>query len=220
MKNQWVADSADYGKYGLLRSLCCPDPPDEYKPLRLGVVWYLTPNDGKVSEKHWDYLNPTCSESPSYGTCDPALYGKLAKIARSKPLSVDKVEGGGVFPKDTVFYSEPVPGREGKGSAEKRKEWAVAAQERVAGCDLVFVDPDTGLESSKKGNTGPEYVRVDELPPYRDNGQSLVVYQHLGRSGGTMAQQAYDKKREIERGLGPTFAMLYARPKNGWVIFL
>ncbi len=40
MKNQYVADIGDYGKYGLLRFLA-------RKGIKVGVNWYLTPDDSE-----------------------------------------------------------------------------------------------------------------------------------------------------------------------------
>ena len=38
MQNQYVGDIGDFGKYGLLRAI-------SGDPLRLGVVWYLFPDE-------------------------------------------------------------------------------------------------------------------------------------------------------------------------------
>ena len=49
MKDQYVGDIGDYGKYGLLRYLngC---------GLKIGVNWYLTPDDGRSDGNHTEYL--------------------------------------------------------------------------------------------------------------------------------------------------------------------
>ena len=41
MKNQYVGDIGDYGKYGLLRFLA-------EKGIRIGVNWYLTENGWRI----------------------------------------------------------------------------------------------------------------------------------------------------------------------------
>lgn len=38
MKNQYIGDIGDYGKYGMLRYL-------EKSGIKIGVNWYLTEND-------------------------------------------------------------------------------------------------------------------------------------------------------------------------------
>ena len=152
MRNQWVADSADFGKYGLLRALCRPEPEDEYPTLRLGVVWYFT-----TGGPH-DYLDPKSQDSHVHKDCDPSLYESLMKVRRSSP-TIKGIEAGGVLPEDTVYFPDPVPKRKGKGSAELRRAWAQAAWGKTKNCHLVFVDPDTGLEpAGARGNTKPEHA--------------------------------------------------------------
>ena len=52
MKNQYVGDIGDYGKYGLLRFLASHG-------IKIGVNWYLTENDGSTDGKFTTYLkNP------------------------------------------------------------------------------------------------------------------------------------------------------------------
>ena len=78
MQNQYVGDIGDFGKYGLLRAI-------SGDPLRLGVVWYLFPDEptkepGKGDGKFIDYLcHPTAKERKLI-ECDPFLYDKLHKI--------------------------------------------------------------------------------------------------------------------------------------------
>ena len=50
MKNQYLGDVGDYGKYGLLRYLANND-------IRIGVNWYLTADDGSNDGKFVSYLN-------------------------------------------------------------------------------------------------------------------------------------------------------------------
>ena len=214
MRNQWVADSADFGKYGLLRALCRPEPEDEYLTLRLGVVWYFT-----TGGPH-DYLDPKSQDSHGYRDCDPSLYESLMKVRRSSP-TIKGIEAGGVLPEDTVYFPCLVPKRQGKVSAGKRKKWAQAAHDKTADCDLVFVDPDTGIEpAGARGNTKPEHVRIDELTPYVERGQSLVVYQHQSRKE-TISEQVGGKMALLKRALNrPAFSMTYKRHKGDRVIFL
>ena len=49
MKNQYVGDIGDYGKYGLLRFLA-------ERGIQIGVNWYLTKDDGSTDGKFTKYL--------------------------------------------------------------------------------------------------------------------------------------------------------------------
>jgi hypothetical protein len=90
-------------------------------------------------------------------------------------------------------------------SAERRllrENWHTAAVETMSTCDVVFLDPDNGLEglsSRRHGARGPKYVFFDDLNDYYDRGQSLVIYHHLDRSGDALAQAKYRVSQLQER---------------------
>ena len=69
MKNQYVGDVGDYGKYGLLRFLAG-------RGIRIGVNWYLTKNDGSSDGRFTAYLEKSDDRS-----CDPELFDDLKLIA-------------------------------------------------------------------------------------------------------------------------------------------
>ena len=50
MKNQYIGDIGDYGKYGMLRSLASSG-------IKIGVNWYLCPDDGRTDGNHTEYLS-------------------------------------------------------------------------------------------------------------------------------------------------------------------
>jgi len=56
MQNRYTADIGDFGKYGLLRALC--STVDDGSKLRLGVVWYLVPDESHNADgKFIQYLD-------------------------------------------------------------------------------------------------------------------------------------------------------------------
>ena len=61
MKNQYVGDIGDYGKYGLLRFLA-------NRGIKIGVNWYLTDDDGSSDGKFTKYLKKqaSCSSLSSW----------------------------------------------------------------------------------------------------------------------------------------------------------
>ena len=182
MKDQYVADVGDLGKYGLLRALTGMFPVATPR-LRLGVVWYLTPSDGSPDGRHRSYLAP--ANAKRFRACDPDLHDALSSISESE-RSVAAVERSGVLPPDTLYNHEVVPPR------AARRVWANVAFEAVAGCDLVFVDPDNGLVPKSVGplsTRAPKFVFLAELQRGLRADQSIIAYHHLGRNG-TAAQQA------------------------------
>jgi hypothetical protein len=55
----------------------------------------------------------------------------------------------------------------------------------VAAADVVFVDPDNGLETGvdRYNLKGPKFVYYDDLIPLAASGKSLIIYQHACRKG-------------------------------------
>ena len=86
------------------------------------------------------------------------------------------------------------------------------ALEATAGCGIVFADPDNGLESGtpRHHRKGHKFAYYDELAPYLDRGQSLVVYHHLHRSYPTR-EQVRERLVQVSERLGEPFALLYKR---------
>ena len=72
MKNQYVADIGDYGKYSLLRFFA-------QHGIRIGVNWYLTCNDDSAYGKFTDYLK----QAEKFSRYDPTVFEQLAPIANN-----------------------------------------------------------------------------------------------------------------------------------------
>ena len=86
--------------------------------------------------------------------CDPALFHVLLRMIRDGERSVRAVRERGVLPRRTAFYEQrlfyadmPGVGRTAtERRLEHRKAWAWDALAATRGCDVVFADPDNGLE--------------------------------------------------------------------------
>jgi hypothetical protein len=223
MQNCYVGDVGDFGKYGLLRAFCRPAS-DAGRGFVLGVIWYLVPDEGHNADgKHTGYLEPTAVNVARYGDCDPFLYDTLAKIVDRKARNVTSIRNNGILPAGTVFFEEPLTfgGMPHIGPAARdarlrlRTDWLERALDASAGCDVVFVDPDNGLESGTKRHhkRGPKFVYFDELESYTRRGQSLVVYHHMARNRSA-PEQIQQRLAEITRrleGCSSPFALRYRR---------
>jgi hypothetical protein len=214
VQNRFVGDIGDFGKYGLLKALCADD-------LSLGVVWYLVPNGGGDGNgAHVGYLDPTPTNLRRFRYCDPPLYDALGEVVRNGARSARSIRERVVLPPGTVFYEEPLSFDDmpGIGPAatnarlERRSGWVQGAVEATQGCDLVFTDPDNGLESGtpRHRRKGPKFAYFDELAPYVRRGQSLVFYHHLHRSYPTR-EQVRERLAQLGERLGKAFALLYKR---------
>ncbi len=222
MQNRFVGDIGDFGKYGLLRALC--DPSDGDRPLKLGVVWYLTPNGTDGAGQRTEYLEPTPGNHACYRDCAPDVYDALAEIVRprdSEKRNVVAVRKAGILPA-AVFHEcrldfTGIASNDRLARENHREQYVSAAQEATAHCNLVFVDPDTGIPPARVSRTrerGLAYSYLDELERYVQNDQSLVVYQQYPRIPEPcwLKQKADQLERQLAlRGTrGHPFALLYA----------
>lgn len=197
VQDRYTGDVGDFGKYGLLRWLCGLREPDTHG-LRLGVIWYRTgaeivardpANDGK----HIGYLSP--DREDAYRPCDPPLYDGLRDIVRRGERRVEAVVRSRLLGRDTRSYDDFVPaptgGARGVARVIPRRRWLAGALSATRSCDLLFLDPDNGLEAPSapitSGRAG-KYAYLDELEELAGGGRSVLVYHHLARNG-THARQ-------------------------------
>jgi len=190
MQDRYVADVGDFGKYGLLRVLCNTTGHESGPRLRLGVVWYLfdskeerkrKPGDGRKT----DYAKQ--SNKDRFRPRDEELYDVLVDILRRKARSVVTIRKSNMLGRDAAFHDSLLTFGETESDARKeaRTKWLHGAQSKTENCDVVFLDPDNGLEPKSVrpwGKNGPKYVYFDEVRPYLRRNQSVVIYHHLGRN--------------------------------------
>ena len=221
MQNRYTADIGDFGKYGLLRVLC--STVDDGSKLRLGVVWYLVPDESHNADgKFTRYLEPSPKNDCQFRQCVPELYDALADIICKKDRNVSSIQKYSILPHGTIFYEEPLtfdgvpansPGAR-RNRIAHRNGWVQDALYATNDCDVIFVDPDNGLEAGTKRHQklGPKYVFFDELEPYCKRGQSLVIYHHTSRRG-TAEEQVRERLAQIDERLNnsSSFALLYHR---------
>ncbi len=174
MKNQYFGDVNDYLKYGLLRLIL------GVTGWRLLVAWMLTPDDGSRDGGRRRYLE----QADCYRQYDPELYEFLrARLVKNREdPRVFLLEESGMLPR-TTFHSCLVPDRR-----EAREAWRACLYEAARDRDLVFFDPDNGIEVpsrpiGRKGSS--KYVAWQELETIwtqgEERGTSLLVYQHFPR---------------------------------------
>ena len=104
MRNQFVADIGDFGKYGLLRSLCGINGSTvTISDIRLGVIWYTHPDiPGATGGRHIDYLCPS-GDHKTHRECDPDLWEALRGLVPDH-RQICRVERLGILPADTLYF--------------------------------------------------------------------------------------------------------------------
>jgi hypothetical protein len=169
MKNQYFGDVNDYRKYGLIRLLT------KQGEISTAICWMLTPDDGRTDGKFTDYLG-----SPEkWRRYDPELFDILHDLVLVKGVrNVNQAERSGVLP-NALFYTKITP--------DDRKDRANYFNDFLAlavDCDLIFFDPDNGLEVKSRPygrKNSSKYVYWQELTAAFAAGHSLLVYQHFPR---------------------------------------
>ena len=226
MQNRYVGDLGDFGKYGLLRALCDPRDDPDGTVLSLGVVWYLTCPEDNRDGKHVSYLNfdlpePSPQNQEKFRKCDPCLYDALRNVLRTGARKVESIRQSSILPSGTEYYENPLTfeGITGTGRslqklrAARRREWLQGALDLTSECDVVFVDPDNGLEVETKPHhkRGPKHVFFHELSQYTQRDQSVVIYHHIARNG-TAQEQIRERLTQIGERLGSAaIALRYRR---------
>jgi hypothetical protein len=169
LKNQYFGDVNDYRKYGLLRCfqrVGCP---------KLLVAWMLTDDDGGRDGSRRSYL-----ESPGrWREYDCVLYNGLQNLLRGQRRpAVTLLEDAGLLPRAS-FYSDIVPD-----GCLARRAWRDGLLAAARGTDLVFLDPDNGLEVPSRPigrKSSSKHVSWVELEALWRGGCSVLVYQHFCR---------------------------------------
>ena len=169
MKNQYFGDVNDYRKYGLLRLLTGQGG------LSTAICWMLTLDDGRSDGRFTEYLQ----QPERWRAYDPALFDALREmVAQPEERDIALAGEAGILPA-ARFYVRTL--RDDLQSRSRYFEvfWSVAE-----GCDLVFFDPDNGLEVQSRplGRKGSSrYLYWAELEQAFSRGYSVLIYQHFRR---------------------------------------
>jgi hypothetical protein len=186
VQNRYAGDVGDYVKYALLRTLT--------PGRRLGVAWYLYPDEGHNADgKHISYLD----QPAKWRDLDPELFDALKRIVDTE-RSVARVESDGIlcaeFHSDVIRTSEFAAAER----AQRRSKWFETVQTQLAGCDLVFADPDNGViddnPARRKQRMFGKQMPLSEVRELAA-GRAAVIYHHNTRFPG-----GHDL--EVDRWLG------------------
>ena len=172
MKEQYVGDENDYRKYALLRALAATG-------LKLGICSMLTPPDGRPDGNKLGYL----SNPARWRHYDPQVFDVLHATAQTNETrKLESVERSGLL-QDAKFVNDLVPDRK-----DLRREYFARALAALQGVDLMFFDPDNGIEVKSKpsgAKHSSKFVFLDEIAETYAAGHSVLVYQHFARQKRT-----------------------------------
>lgn len=164
MQDNYIGDIGDYGKYGLLRVISLEN-------LSMAVNWYKVASKTDIKQNDGKFTN-YLSLPEVYRGYDSFLYDSLYKIVEiEKDRRIERIEEEQLF--KASYFSNVITGN--------RWIWHYQALEKTKGVQVVFLDPDNGLESWKMFQTDKateKHVKWNELKDYYDRGQDVILYQH------------------------------------------
>ena len=176
MQDRYAGDIGDYVKIAILRALA--------PGRRLGVAWWLYPDEQHNGDgRHIAYLG----QPETWRGFDPEAFDHLRTMVAAGGRNVGSLQDERLLP-GAVYFAEPVP-TIGKPPARRqaRANWLGRLVEAVDPCDLLFLDPDNGLET-KRFDLGAakagKSAALSELLALRRPGRSLLVYHHQTRMRG------------------------------------
>jgi hypothetical protein len=169
LKDQYFGDVNDFRKYGLLRALAVA------AGLRLGVCWMLTAGDSRTDGNFLGYL----AKPVQYRHRDPELFDWLKQVIEvEKDRRTARIENSTLLG-PAVFQSSILTDRH-----VERSKYFSDCRSRFSGCDLVFFDPDNGLEigSRPRGRRHScKHLFWDEVCETFLADSSVLIYQHFIR---------------------------------------
>ncbi len=168
MKNQYFGDINDYLKYRLIRIL------NNRGLIRLGFCWMLTPDDSKTDGKFIDYL----SEPKKFKGYDPELFEFLLNCVNSNKRNVMEIQNSTMFP-NSLFFDQLL-----KDDRAERKRYFNEMFKLFNDVDLIFFDPDNGLEIDSKAlghKHSSKFLFWEEVIRCYKADKSILIYQHFNR---------------------------------------
>lgn len=172
MKDRCVGNVDDFGKLALLQHLM--------EGRRLAVCWYMTGQQDEAAheEKYFSYLH----RPDEFRHLSPKVFDTLKELVDHTPAQGRRIKALETLLEASVFHGREVPKR-----ASSRKIWTRQLIESVGEADLVFLDPDNGIQGKR---LTPKHVALFEISALRRPDRALVIAQRqLGRRARFVAEQ-------------------------------
>lgn len=168
MKDQYAGDVNDFFKYAILCELGEPF-------WRLNVCWMLTPPDNRMDGRRTSYLN----NPEKYRIINPAVFDALDHMITRNGRTLKTIQGSDIF-RSARFFGDTTPSL-----PHARTKWFGDFRKTVESDELVFFDPDNGLEvpSCTVGQRNSnKYLYLAEVRDVLELGpRATCIYQHFPR---------------------------------------
>jgi len=190
MQNRYTGDASDFSKYLLIRTFVFQTD------LKVGLNWCLVePNKKELLKNDGKYT--AYLEKEIYKIIDEELFEYLKKIVLANQRHTKHIESSNILGKDTTYFSQIIP----KGTV--RFSWHKESLKKFIDRDIIFYDPDNGLEVAscgKMNDKAQKYLFYDEVFRTFEKGKSIVIYQHTNRTKNIQAQ-IEERKKDLQNCL-------------------
>lgn len=212
MQDRYVGDVGDFVKLALLRAVAGQQ--------RLGVAWWRHPDESHDgSGRIVGYLQKPQEWRPR----DAVLFDTLDRIVGSGDRRIGALEEAGLLPEARYFgESILVPGSRAAREAHRRG-WMERLQAAMADREVLFLDPDNGLETQgfdPGTRQAAKSVSVAELQILAQGGRALIVYHHHTRRAGGHAQELVYWAERLRQSGFDTVDAIRSRPYSPRAFFL
>lgn len=188
VQDRYAGDIGDFGKFALLRALA--------PGRRLGICWYRTDGSGESNNdgRHLAYLR----RPDRFRQLDPECFDALGSFVEDFRAdrcrrAIESLEALALLPSDSLFHGKLCPGL-----PVARQDWAARMVKSMEGANLIFLDPDNGLEGAA---LSPKSTAIADLVALRRSGRALLLYHHQSRrAGGAVVEAAHVARRLAEAG--------------------
>ena len=173
MRDEYVGDMGDFGKYILLRELSAIND----SGIKVGVNWYFNNRpEGAIG-----YLSS--KDSDAYRNLDGPLFDRLKDIVTPCRRTVYEIEKTCILPNISIYYRVPIPYSAEKQIDRKirREDWFENSLKVLAGANIIFLDPDNGIETPSAKMTRADAVKyafMTEIERYYGADKSVIIYNH------------------------------------------
>lgn len=169
MKNQYFGDVNDYKKYCIIRLLA------QDLGLSTTVCWMLTPDDARGDGRRVGYLK----KPRVWRKYDPVLFDYLKSYVVDYGRRTIKVVQNNAVLGNCNFFDRIITD-----DPKDRADYFLKLSDITKNSDVVFLDPDNGLEVASVpygGKNSSKYVYQQDVRNAYESGCSVLVYQHFPR---------------------------------------
>ena len=195
MQTRYLGDSHDFIKFALLRHV------HRQCGLRLGVNWYLTNPDEVDRQGSSDGEMRHHLTNLAWAAWDPELLEAVRDFDVPERRTLLALQASGILPRNTLFFEQPV-------AHHNRADWHQQAVTALADADLVFLDPDNGMEvkpGSMTGRRKAKYAYYSEARSYFERNQSVITIQFARQCNPI--KRGYTVRNEASRRLAENISL-------------